>query len=558
MCARHLLFSGFLLAAFLGIVLATQPKSTQTLTQLTSQTSKSQCHYNLFLANYAAEGFGGAVVVVYADGVPMNGLEAVTYPTTLNKAGWMIPVAAGQVISLEYVAGDVVANGNQLWVTDQNGKTVYESKNTASGTITIGTASCECSYSQLSSECAEFRTRNEWRSLSYCEQQNFINALVLIRTVNMTDGNNLYDLYITHHNDNSPKIIGKSEFLPWHRAYLMRMENDIRSMGGNFTCLTIPYWDWSLDYSNESLSPLYAAFGGLSEETCLVAPFDNWYDPVTETCVYRRHSGWIKGIWAASTYPMYTPQSGVQLAVTVNSSYVFIFKFMVRNPHKSVHNYVGGALGSMSKLSSPADPLFWLHHANVDRIWAMWQDCWDYDQPGMEYAQYADLSLEQDAGVDDNLVSVWPGVNVTARQILDIHALKVSYPPIYEAWPQLYGRDEIYTPTYCKWDWFSPTDQLDKGIVHRPEVYTDYQRMRHFETVSTYREALDVEEPEYYGALVKRMTKECDMGNGWQSDDFADMFNDQIDLNQKIGPSYLFRHVCKLLGRNDLYRLFYY
>lgn len=22
---------------------------------------------------------------------------------------------------------------------------------------------------------------------------------------------------------------------------------------------------------------------------------------------------------------------------------------------------------------SPADPMFWLHHANVDRIWAIWQ-----------------------------------------------------------------------------------------------------------------------------------------------------------------------------------------
>ena len=27
----------------------------------------------------------------------------------------------------------------------------------------------------------------------------------------------------------------------------------------------------------------------------------------------------------------------------------------------------------MATENSPADPLFWLHHANVDRLWARWQ-----------------------------------------------------------------------------------------------------------------------------------------------------------------------------------------
>jgi tyrosinase len=39
-------------------------------------------------------------------------------------------------------------------------------------------------------------------------------------------------------------------------------------------------------------------------------------------------------------------------------------------PHNWVHNAVGG---TMATSGSPADPLFWLHHANVDRIWADWQ-----------------------------------------------------------------------------------------------------------------------------------------------------------------------------------------
>jgi tyrosinase len=38
--------------------------------------------------------------------------------------------------------------------------------------------------------------------------------------------------------------------------------------------------------------------------------------------------------------------------------------------HNRVHVWVGG---DMSPGTSPNDPIFWLHHANVDRIWWNWQ-----------------------------------------------------------------------------------------------------------------------------------------------------------------------------------------
>ena len=38
--------------------------------------------------------------------------------------------------------------------------------------------------------------------------------------------------------------------------------------------------------------------------------------------------------------------------------------------HNRVHRWVGG---SMQPASSPNDPVFWLHHCNVDRLWAQWQ-----------------------------------------------------------------------------------------------------------------------------------------------------------------------------------------
>ena len=39
--------------------------------------------------------------------------------------------------------------------------------------------------------------------------------------------------------------------------------------------------------------------------------------------------------------------------------------------HAAVHIAIGGTMNSSS---SPADPIFFLHHANIDRIWAEWQE----------------------------------------------------------------------------------------------------------------------------------------------------------------------------------------
>ena len=48
-------------------------------------------------------------------------------------------------------------------------------------------------------------------------------------------------------------------------------------------------------------------------------------------------------------------------------------------PHNKVHNYIGGVgplnpgpYGNMTNFLSPVDPVFHLHHANLDRLWDVW------------------------------------------------------------------------------------------------------------------------------------------------------------------------------------------
>jgi tyrosinase len=47
------------------------------------------------------------------------------------------------------------------------------------------------------------------------------------------------------------------------------------------------------------------------------------------------------------------------------------FTTQVEFIHNDVHGWVGGTMSLIT--TSPADPLFWLHHAQVDRLWSQWQ-----------------------------------------------------------------------------------------------------------------------------------------------------------------------------------------
>ena len=39
--------------------------------------------------------------------------------------------------------------------------------------------------------------------------------------------------------------------------------------------------------------------------------------------------------------------------------------------HNSIHNYIGGTMGGGN---SPLDPMFFLHHAMIDKLWQTWED----------------------------------------------------------------------------------------------------------------------------------------------------------------------------------------
>jgi tyrosinase len=134
-------------------------------------------------------------------------------------------------------------------------------------------------------------------------------------------------------------MVGRN-FLAWHRRFLWQFEQRLQKENPN---LAIPYWDWIAD-------------------PAIPAPLD-------DAATLRRWS--VLRSWTPRDMPTRAEVDNV----TAATSFARFQRRLELGPHVDVHVAVGGEDGSgtMNSASSPADPIFWLHHANIDRLWAKWQ-----------------------------------------------------------------------------------------------------------------------------------------------------------------------------------------
>jgi hypothetical protein len=142
---------------------------------------------------------------------------------------------------------------------------------------------------------------------------------------------------------------GQPSFLPWHREYVNRYEVLLQEYDPTVKLL---YWDWTQQL-NAPFNYLTSTFMG-SGSGSIGAPFLPTLAPPSVT----RNVG-------GSPLPG-TPDATV-LAPTTYAN----FDSIESNPHNGSHTYIGG---NMSFINSAAeDPIFFLLHGNVDRLWSRWQ-----------------------------------------------------------------------------------------------------------------------------------------------------------------------------------------
>jgi tyrosinase len=152
---------------------------------------------------------------------------------------------------------------------------------------------------------------------------------------------------------------GNWYFLPWHRKYILDFEKICRDLSGDQN-FALPYWEWT---QNPSIpGPFWR--GTLLDDTRDVdqgdiIPAQFVGQPIIDDIMRQTDFELF-----ASTRPFGQNNTDQRWQRAGGAS-----ALLERTPHNNVHDWIGG---NMQTFMSPLDPIFWLHHCNIDRLWAEW------------------------------------------------------------------------------------------------------------------------------------------------------------------------------------------
>lgn len=164
-------------------------------------------------------------------------------------------------------------------------------------------------------------------------------------------------------------------FLPWHRGYLHTFEDvvadAIRSLQGPADW-ALPYWNYS-DTTRADAGRIPPVFltptmpDGSPNPLRVAARFGTGVPADDAELTDRIADNDFVGIDEG-------PGDGVGGPRTIFSPQGSQEGLIEAAPHDLVHGDVGGRGGLMSSPQTAAlDPIFWLHHANIDRLWEVWR-----------------------------------------------------------------------------------------------------------------------------------------------------------------------------------------
>ncbi|MFJ5263146.1 tyrosinase family protein [Streptomyces sp. NPDC088387] len=218
-----------------------------------------------------------------------------------------------------------------------------------------------------------------------------------------------YDEFVTTHNrfimadtDNGPRTGHRSpSFLPWHRRFLLDFERALQAVDAT---VALPYWDWSTDrsvraslWAPDFLGGTGRARDGRVTDGPFAAEAGAW--PITvrvDGRAYLRRSlgGSVRELPTRAEVESVLSMATYDMAPWNSASDGFrnhLEGWRGVNLHNRVHVWVGG---QMATGVSPNDPVFWLHHAYVDKLWTEWQR----RHPGGRYLPAADTPDVVDLG----------------------------------------------------------------------------------------------------------------------------------------------------------------
>ncbi|AMP74617.1 tyrosinase family protein [Ralstonia solanacearum] len=166
-------------------------------------------------------------------------------------------------------------------------------------------------------------------------------------------------------------------FLPWHRGFMLMYERAVAALTG-YKSFAMPYWNWTEDRLlpeaftaktyNGKPNPLY-----VPNRNDLTGPY-----ALTDAIVGQKEV--MDKIYAETNFEVFGTSRSVDRSVqpplvqnSLDPKWVPMGGgtqgILERTPHNTVHNNIGAF---MPTAASPRDPVFMMHHGNIDRVWATW------------------------------------------------------------------------------------------------------------------------------------------------------------------------------------------
>ncbi|KAJ1988357.1 hypothetical protein GGI25_005357 [Coemansia spiralis] len=230
------------------------------------------------------------------------------------------------------------------------------------------------SAQQTQPACSSIYTRQELLSLS-SSQWNLVKAIL---SAMQRDGWFGWFAYI--HNTYFGQIHGNSQFFPFHRRFVYEWE----SIGKRYNPGYIqPYWDEMRDYrapaTSQVLTPNWVGGNGVSPNWCVQNGNQaGWTMTFPNNHCFQRNYGnnGNLGSWYSPEY--------INSMIQRDTTMARFRPDIEYSLHGVVHINIGG---DMYQGYSPNDWIFFLHHANLDRLWWQWQvggRMWTMDGPNYD------------------------------------------------------------------------------------------------------------------------------------------------------------------------------
>jgi tyrosinase len=237
--------------------------------------------------------------------------------------------------------------------------------------------------------------RKNYLEFSPQENTDYLDALNTVwanGTAAVGKGTYFADIHNSHFGTNIHSMRGDgSNFTSFHRFMLLHYELMLQNASAKSSYLCLPYWDWRIDPPRTLALPLTAANSP-----------NFWYFNLLNM---TKISGWgvtrQTDLTDVSILPNQQTYSNAVSSPTFWSTSATSFsRILEGNNHNMAHVWVGGTMGSGS---SPRDPIFFIHHCMVDRIWQLYEDETTGIQSSYPTANYKIPSYNKQEGWVDDL-----------------------------------------------------------------------------------------------------------------------------------------------------------